>query len=319
MDAAGSCWQLITGVGTLTAVVLLLEMLYWIGKNLFVYILAEPLGFTVPFAKLGEWAVITGATDGIGKAYAFDLARRGCNIILISRSEEKLQKVAKEIESVHGVKTKIIVANFSHVEGVYEHIKRELDGLEIGVLVNNVGVTYPNPEFLADLPGGTEFLNAMINCNVLSQTHMTSIVLPGMLARRSGAVISLSSACGDIPIPLLSVYSATKAYNDFLSRALQQEYADRGLIFQSVLPWIVSTNMTNNARLSFLVLDAKLYARACLNTVGFFTRTHGHPAHALQNWLLKNFFPSRLSQHLIKSHCIRSRDKAHRKMKAKTR
>ncbi|EHB09650.1 Testosterone 17-beta-dehydrogenase 3 [Heterocephalus glaber] len=89
--------------------------------------------------SMGQWAVITGAGDGIGKAYSFELARQGLNVILISRTLEKLQTIATEIEKTTGRNVKIIQTDFTK-DDIYDYIKENLKGLEIGVLVNNVGM-----------------------------------------------------------------------------------------------------------------------------------------------------------------------------------
>ncbi|KAL8203380.1 UNVERIFIED_CONTAM: hypothetical protein K2H54_050651 [Gekko kuhli] len=89
--------------------------------------------------------IITGAGDGIGKAYSFELAKRGLNTVLISRTFEKLKKVASEIEKATGRNVKIIQADFTKND-IYDDIEERLQGLEIGILVNNVGMlhnTYP--------------------------------------------------------------------------------------------------------------------------------------------------------------------------------
>uniref|UniRef100_A0A8C9LST7 17beta-estradiol 17-dehydrogenase n=1 Tax=Piliocolobus tephrosceles TaxID=591936 RepID=A0A8C9LST7_9PRIM len=93
-----------------------------------------------PFLRsMGQWAVITGAGDGIGKAYSFELAKRGLDVVLISRTLEKLEAIATEIERTAGRSVKIIQADFTN-DDIYEHIKEKLTGLEIGILVNNVGM-----------------------------------------------------------------------------------------------------------------------------------------------------------------------------------
>nr|KAF6433585.1 hydroxysteroid 17-beta dehydrogenase 3 [Molossus molossus] len=89
--------------------------------------------------SMGQWAVITGAGDGIGKAYSFELARQGLNVVLISRTLEKLQAVAMEIESTTGSSVRIIQADFTK-DDIYGYIEEKLKGLEIGILVNNVGM-----------------------------------------------------------------------------------------------------------------------------------------------------------------------------------
>ncbi|XP_078069995.1 17-beta-hydroxysteroid dehydrogenase type 3 [Mustelus asterias] len=144
--------------------------------------------FGVPnsfFSSLGEWAVITGGTDGIGKAYAFEFAKRGLNIVLISRTKEKLIKVADEIEQATGRKVKAVQVNFTKRD-IYEHIEENLKGLEIGVLVNNVGMLQtPNPCRFLEMTDIDETIDDMIAVNMVSVAKMTQLVLPKMKQRSS--------------------------------------------------------------------------------------------------------------------------------------
>ncbi|XP_067424654.1 17-beta-hydroxysteroid dehydrogenase type 3 isoform X2 [Emydura macquarii macquarii] len=117
------------------------------------------------FRSMGEWAVVTGAGDGIGKAYSLELAKHGLNIVMISRTLEKLQKVATEIEEATGRNVKIIQADFTK-DYIYENIEESLQGLEIGILVNNVGMLHnPLPCRFLNGPDTDENL---ISCNIIS-------------------------------------------------------------------------------------------------------------------------------------------------------
>lgn len=131
--------------------------------------------------KYGGWAVVTGATDGIGKAYAEELAKRGFNVVLISRTLEKLEKVSREIERQTQQKTRIIQADFSKGLEIYSNIEDGLKDLDIGVLVNNVGImfTHKSTPFL-NTPDLGKKLSDIVNCNMLSVLQMTRIVLPRM-------------------------------------------------------------------------------------------------------------------------------------------
>ncbi|KAK7912522.1 hypothetical protein WMY93_012733 [Mugilogobius chulae] len=219
--------------------------------------------------------MVTGATDGIGKAYAEELGRRGFSIVLISRSQDKLDDMAKTVESKYGVQTKTIAADFSSVD-IYSDIEEKLKGLEIGVLVNNVGTSYSYPEFFLGIPNLNSFIDTMVNINITSVCQMTRIVLPQMVERKKGAILNLSSASGMYPVPLLTVYSASKAFVDFFSRGLQAEYKSRGIIIQSVMPFYVATKMTGIRRPTLDKPSPERYVSAELNTVGLLDRTNGY-------------------------------------------
>ncbi|XP_053722216.1 very-long-chain 3-oxoacyl-CoA reductase-B [Synchiropus splendidus] len=257
-------------------------------------------GRTVSPAKLGKWAVVTGATDGIGKAYAEELARRGFAVVLISRTQEKLDDVSKAIESKYGVETKTIAADFSAVD-IYPKIQEGIAGLEIGVLVNNVGVSYSYPEFFLEIPNLDNVIDTMININITSVCQMTRLVLPQMAERKRGAILNISSASGMYPCPLLSVYSASKAFVDFFSRGLQAEYSSRGIIIQSVLPFFVATKLSKIRRATLDKPTPERYVAAALNTVGLQAQTNGYFPHAIIGWLTTALVPAKLaSSHFMK-------------------
>ncbi|XP_010566981.1 PREDICTED: UDP-N-acetylglucosamine/UDP-glucose/GDP-mannose transporter isoform X4 [Haliaeetus leucocephalus] len=142
------------------------------------------------------------------------LAKRGLNIVMISRTLEKLQRVASEVEQATGQKVKVIQADFTK-NSVYENIEKSLQGLDIGVLVNNVGMLHnPLPcRFL----NGPDIDENLINCNIISTTKMTKIILKQMETRQKGLILNLSSGLGIFPCPLYTMYSASKRNDPKLS------------------------------------------------------------------------------------------------------
>lgn len=209
------CGAFFEYVGLVVFSYALLKMCYRIFNNVGTFFLG--LG-KVNLKKYGSWAVVTGCTDGIGKSYAEALAKRGLNIVLISRTLSKLEVQAKELEEKFSIHTKVIAADFTEQSSIYESIKKELSELPIAVLINNVGMGFKCPDYSEAILADEKFTNDMINCNITSVTKMTGIVLPGMAQRKGGVIVNISSASGRIPTPFLSLYSASKAYMDFFSR-----------------------------------------------------------------------------------------------------
>uniref|UniRef100_A0A3P9JI59 3-ketoacyl-CoA reductase n=1 Tax=Oryzias latipes TaxID=8090 RepID=A0A3P9JI59_ORYLA len=275
-------------VGAFTLASFALWLLYRLVTGFRIWVLGNG---TLLSPKLGKWAVVTGATDGIGKSYAEELARRGFAMMLISRSQEKLDDVAKSLEEQFGVETKTIAVDFGKTD-IYPKIEAGLVGLEIGVLVNNVGVSYHYPEYYLNIPDLDNFLTNMINVNMTSVCQMTRLVLPGMVNRAKGVILNISSASGMYPLPLLTVYSATKAFMDFFSRGLQEEYRRQGIIIQSVLPFFVATKMTRIRKPTLDKPTPERYVAAELTTVGLQNQTNGYFPHAVMGWVTTKLVPT---------------------------
>ncbi len=235
--------------------------------------------------KLGKWAVVTGATDGIGKEFAFQLAQKGVNIVLISRNPDKLKQVASEIESQHRVQTKTVAVDFTQSDEEYEErVEAELKGLEIGVLVNNVGMMYEYPNEYLAVKGGAKKIRDLVSVNVTAINAMTRICLPAMVARKRGALINISSMVSAVPGPLVAVYAATKAYDEKFSVSLEHEYGRKGITVQTLLPGSVVTNMNPRPE-SLDAPSAKKWVRSALSRLGVRSHSGGYWVHDLFLWL----------------------------------
>ncbi|CAK1541705.1 unnamed protein product [Leptosia nina] len=261
----------------------LIAVVFYIVKSIvnlvYTYIIG-PVVNKVDFKSKGKWALVTGSTDGIGKEYARELAARGCDIILVSRSIDKLKATASEIENDYKVNTKIVQADFSE-EGIYERIAKEVADHEIGTLVNNVGISYSYPEYFTDIPDWENAISSMIKANMVSVTRMTGIVLPDMVKRGKGVVINIGSGSSIIPSPLLTVYAASKAYVDKFSEGLDMEYSKKGIIVQCVLPGFVCSNMSGIRRATLMAPTAKTFVKSAIGLVGTTSKTVGYFPHAV--------------------------------------
>ncbi|XP_067929252.1 inactive hydroxysteroid dehydrogenase-like protein 1 [Watersipora subatra] len=240
-------------------------------------------------AKLygGKWAVVTGSSDGIGKAYAEQLALRGMNLVLISRDANKLQNTAIQINERFGVQVDFIALTFDGDETKYTELKEELDSKDIAILVNNVGVMYDYPQYFLDV--SVEKLWQMVNVNIAATTMMTHIVLPQMVERGKGAIVNIAAGSCSRPTPQLAVYAATKAYIDLFSRSLQYEYSSRGITVQCLMPFYVGARMQRFNRAwrspSSFIPSAERYARHAVQTLGYSQRTNGYWLHTIQGWI----------------------------------
>merc|ERR1712136_355324 len=265
---------------------------------LFTTFLGSWLQLNVDLRQYGPWAVVTGATDGIGKAYAKKLASMGLNIVLISRTPAKLKETKIELETMEpSIQVKIIAVDFTEDTAIYQRIAAELGDLKIGVLINNVGMCDNFCEPFTEI-GSERVIDDLITCNVVSVPRMIHMILPGMLQRKRGVIINIGSIAGVVSTPLGTLYGATKAFVIKFSRDLEYELRGSGVIVQTVTPSFVMTNMVKNSTQVQASIAAPLadeYVKANLRTLGLESFTASYWFHKIQIALLTTieyFFPT---------------------------
>ena len=186
--------------------------------------------------RYGKWALITGASAGIGMEFARALAREGFSCALVARREDRLRELAREIETNGGIETRVIAADLSRPDGVDQVVSAVAD-LEVGLLVNNAGVGYAGAFERQD----PERLRSMIELNCIAPVVLTRRLLDPMIERRRGAVIVVGSVAGRQPVPLHGVYSATKAFDILFGESLWVELRGRGVDVTVLQPGPVAT------------------------------------------------------------------------------
>ncbi|GAB2220430.1 hypothetical protein Droror1_Dr00008080 [Drosera rotundifolia] len=264
---------------------------------LFQWIFATSLRTPKDLKKYGQWAIVTGSTDGIGKAFACQLARKGLNLVLVSRDPTKLDAVSDQIRrEVLGTKVMTIVLEFGGkgMEAGIEELGKAIGGLDVGVLVNNVGISYPTAMYFDEVD--EEVWMRVVRVNVEGTTKVTRGVLHGMIERRRGLIVNVGSGAGIIvpSHPLYAIYAATKAYVDQFSRSLYVEYKSFGIDVQCQLPLYVATKMVSKLasteKATLFTPTAQDYAAAAVRRVGYEPRCSPYWAHSLQ-WYLASLLP----------------------------
>ena len=203
-------------------------------------------------------AIVTGATAGIGYAFAKHLARRGHSLLLISRDESRLAEVAAELGAAHGVTVRVLGADLSReaeIDRVAGLLGAEPD---VGVLVNNAGFGTTGRLHVSD-PAAQA---AMVKLHALAPMQLTRAVLPGMVSAGRGWIINVSSIAGFMFSPGNVNYSATKAYVTRFSQGLDSELRGTGVVVQALCPGFTHTEFHERAQMEMEHVPAWLWMSA---------------------------------------------------------
>lgn len=181
-----------------------------------------------------KYALITGASAGIGAAFARAYAKRGANLVLIARRQERLDDLARELAPEHGVDVRSIAADLSDPQApqaVFDRLKA--DGVHIDILVNNAGYGLPGYFEDSDWPAHRDFLELMVT----SYAHLTRLFLPGMLERQYGRIIQVASVAGLVPGSAgHTMYGPAKAFLVSFAQSLAAEGDGRGVNASALCP-----------------------------------------------------------------------------------
>jgi uncharacterized protein len=186
-----------------------------------------------------NFALITGASSGIGECFARSLARRGRNLVLTARSEDKLRQLAAELKRENGVSVEVIALDLSVRDASAQlvsalHERR----LAIGLLINNAAFGGRGEFWKLDF----DRQMAMVRLNVNALAELTYLLLPAMVERRQGAIINVSSTASFQPMAYTATYGATKAFVTSFSMSLAEEVRAHGIRVVTLCPGGTRTN-----------------------------------------------------------------------------
>lgn len=178
-------------------------------------------------------ALVTGASLGIGATFAQALAKRKYNLILVARSQEKLEQLAQQLETDHQITTEVITQDLTlpnASQTVFDTVTAK--GIQVDLLVNNAG--FGDYGLFAETSLNKQL--EMIQVNIAALTALTHLFLTPMRTRKEGGIINIASIAGFQPIPYMSVYAATKAFVLSFSEALWAENQDAGITVSCICP-----------------------------------------------------------------------------------
>lgn len=186
----------------------------------------------------GKWALITGASSGIGEQFARQLAKQGSHLVLVARSKGRLESLASELRKTYNIQAEVMAMDLAK-EGAPSELYRQCRQLkvEIELLVNNAG--FATHGLFEQVSGERQHEEVMLN--VAAVVDMTHLFLPDMLRRSSGTVINVASTAGFQPLPYMAVYGATKAFVLSFTQALWFENRNRGVAFFALCPGATDT------------------------------------------------------------------------------
>ena len=221
-------------------------------------------------SKYGPWAIVTGASSGIGEEFARQLAAEGFNLVLAARRQQQLEQLADELSSKNGIKVIVVVVDLAKPNAL-EILQAATGDIEVGLLVNNAGIENHGPFAEQQLIKETR----LIQLNVLAPMQLAHHFASKMHARKRGGIIFVSSAAGFGAWPYLANYAASKAYLLTLGESLHYELTKHGVDVTVLAPGLTRTAMADNigaavdfSRFPMKMMHVKDVVRPALSALG---------------------------------------------------
>ncbi|MFC1513706.1 SDR family NAD(P)-dependent oxidoreductase [candidate division KSB1 bacterium] len=191
-------------------------------------------------SKFGPWALVTGASSGIGAEFCRQLAEKGLNIIMTARRKDRMEELADEIRKNYDVNIKIIPADLSK-DGFLDSLLPEINSREIGLLINNAG--FGNTGTFLD--NNIEKELDLVNVNCKAPILLTHMIGKRMRERKKGGIVVVSSVLGFISAPFFANYTASKAFDLHFGEALHYELKNYGVFVQTLCPGLTATEFSS--------------------------------------------------------------------------
>ncbi|MCB1559372.1 MAG: SDR family NAD(P)-dependent oxidoreductase [Alphaproteobacteria bacterium] len=191
----------------------------------------------------GNWALVTGASSGIGAEFCQQFAKLGINLVMVSRNAEKINALSARLEAINKIKTIVISVDLSDpmsADKIYQEVERR--NVRIRMLINNAALCYAG-----QFDGETnEFYSKMINVNCLTPIVLSKCLLPHLKSFEDSLILNVSSGAAYQPVPYLGIYAASKSFIHMASQALYGELREEGIMVKTFIPAPTNTSIASN-------------------------------------------------------------------------
>ncbi len=250
-------------------------------------------------ALYGPWALVTGASSGIGAAYAHQLAAQGLHVVLVARRQAALETLAATLKREYAVQTRVIVADLSQPDCLSTLVSATED-LEIGLLINNAGASLPGAFLKQPLAGRTDFLHL----NVMTPMQLTYHYAELMVARGRGGIVMLASVAGYSGAPYIASYAAAKSYQLKFGLALNVELKEHGVDVLVLAPGATLTGMVETEGLDMRQanipwMTAENVAKTGMQALGRTPVVIAGRLNRITTFLITRFFPAPFAVKLL--------------------
>ena len=228
---------------------------------------------------MAQWALVTGATAGIGESFTRLLASKGYNIALVARDEARLHERAAGLREKYGIQTFVLPADLATKSGV-KSVEKYIQSYEIEVLINNAGFGINKAFTVSDLGDEQDLLNVLVRAPM----RLMHVILPGMKERKSGTIINVSSVAGFIAG---GTYSAAKSYLTVLSESLNTELKGTGVIVSALCPGFTRTEFHQRGRMKMKGLPSFMWLNADKLVAQSWKDAQAHQPVSVPGWQYK--------------------------------